>query len=578
MSAAQTPDLLWQPSQERIANTRLSSFMDHLKRQYGVEARDYHELWDWSRASRENVETFWSAVWDFCGVVAETRGERVTADFEKMPGAAFFPDAKLNFAENLLQQQGRGDAIVFWGEDQVQTRLSHDALYQRVSKVAQGLKEQGVGPGDRVAAYLPNMPETMIVMLATASLGAIFSSCSPDFGPQGVLDRFGQIEPKVLFAVDAYHYNGKVRPSAPNVAEVVKQLPTVQKTLLVHYAGDGDPSGIDNAERMDAWEDRFPGGPIDFVQMPFNSPLYILFSSGTTGKPKCIVHGAGGTLLQHLKEHKLHADVKPGDRVFYTITATNTGVVDLSDVVVQMILPTGINRFAGTWDVMGTTLNCSSWCDAGEIASWTLGTLAPGESRQIVMKTQIGAGATPGRVLRSQLQAWSSSTRHLTAAQDVAVDPTPLLTLNLMPDTGPAVAGEPFTYTLTAGNVGAATPTDVELRMPVPDGTSFVSATGGGVLDGAAVIWDIGALGTGASRELQMVVQPEASLDSGDLLEAEGVSEAGRDQATWRAESWLQRQEPAFRTAIEAVFDEFSTPLRVVARASNGEAFYERAD
>ena len=325
MSAAQTPDaqtpqMLWQPSQERIANTRLSSFMDHLKRQYGVEARDYHDLWDWSRASRENVETFWSAVWDFCGVVAETRGERATKDFEKMPGAAFFPDAKLNFAENLLQQQGRGDAIVFWGEDQVQTRLSHDALYQRVSKVAQGLKEQGVGPGDRVAAYLPNMPETMIVMLATASLGAIFSSCSPDFGPQGVLDRFGQIEPKVLFAVDAYHYNGKVRASAPSVAEVVKQLPSVQKTLLINYAGDGDPSGIDGAERMDAWEGRFPGGPIEFAQMPFNAPLYILFSSGTTGKPKCIVHGAGGTLLQHLKEHQLQTDVRPGDRPFYFTT------------------------------------------------------------------------------------------------------------------------------------------------------------------------------------------------------------------------------------------------------------------
>jgi len=325
MSAPETPTLMWQPSAERIRDTRLAAFMEKVRREHGVEAADYHQLWEWSRRDQASMEAFWTALWDFTGVVAETRGERVISDFDKMPGAAFFPDAKLNYAENMLQQRGSGDAIVFWGEDQVKTRLSHDELYARVSRVAQGLRDLGVEPGDRVAAYLPNMPETMIAMLATASVGAIFSSCSPDFGVQGVLDRFGQIEPKVLFACDAYHYNGKVRPSAPNVAEVAKQLPTLQKVLLVNYAGDGDPSGIDphvaqGAERLADWEDRYDGGPIEFEQMPFNAPLYILFSSGTTGKPKCIVHGAGGTLLQHLKEHQLQSDVRPGDRPFYFTT------------------------------------------------------------------------------------------------------------------------------------------------------------------------------------------------------------------------------------------------------------------
>jgi acetoacetyl-CoA synthetase len=320
MSEPATPELMWRPSDQRVRDSRLCRFLEHLQETLGVTLADYDALWEWSRRDRETMAAFWSSLWDFCEVRAQTRGDTVIADFERMPGARFFPDAKLNFAENLLRESGVGDAIVFRGEDQAEHRLTHDELRERVSRVAAGLEALGVGPGDRVAACLPNLPETVIVMLAASSLGAVFSSCSPDFGVQGVLDRFGQIGPKVLFGVDGYYYNGKVRDASATLAAVATRLPGLAKTLVVHYAGAGDVSSIPGAERMDEWESRQVPGPIAFVQMPFNAPLYILFSSGTTGQPKCIVHGAGGTLLQHLKEHQLQADVRPGDRPFYFTT------------------------------------------------------------------------------------------------------------------------------------------------------------------------------------------------------------------------------------------------------------------
>jgi acetoacetyl-CoA synthetase len=312
---------MWTPSAERIANARLTAFMDLLADKQGVACKTYGELWDWSRRDADTMARFWSTVWDFCGVIAETRGETTLRDPAAMPGATFYPDARLNFAENLLRRTGDGEAIVFRGEDKVVRRLTHDDLHDQVSRLQQALMDAGVGEGDRVAAYLPNMPETVIAMLATASLGAIFSSCSPDFGATAVLDRFGQIEPKVLIAPDAYHYNGKVRDSLANVREVAGQLDSLNKLLLVNYAGDGDPTGLPaNAERLDTALARYTPGPVQYTRTPFNHPLYILFSSGTTGKPKCIVHGAGNMLLQHLKEHQLQADIKPGDRVFYFTT------------------------------------------------------------------------------------------------------------------------------------------------------------------------------------------------------------------------------------------------------------------
>ena len=309
---------LWRPSEERIATANLIAFMDRVERDWGVVAGDYAALHDFSVTE---IEKFWQSVWRHCGVVAETMGETVLADGDKMPGARFFPDAKLNFAENLLRRRGPEDAIVFWGEDKVKRRLSWDELQDRVSRLAQALAARGVTGGDRVAGFMPNMPEAVIAMLATASLGAIWSSCSPDFGVQGVLDRFGQIEPKVLFCPDGYHYNGKAHDSLARVAEFSAQLPTVETIVVVPYIGEApDVSALDKAVVFDDFVADQPGGPIAFAQVPFNSPLFIMYSSGTTGKPKCIVHGAGGTLLKHLSELVLLCDVKPDDRVFYFTT------------------------------------------------------------------------------------------------------------------------------------------------------------------------------------------------------------------------------------------------------------------
>jgi acetoacetyl-CoA synthetase len=309
---------LWTPSPERVKRANMTAFMKLVNERHGKKLGNYRDLYQWSIAS---LEDFWAAVWDFGGVIAETRGKRVLADKDKMPGARFFPDAKLNFTENLLRRRDDDDAIVFWGEEKVRRRLSNRELHEQVSRVQQALAAAGVKEGDRVAAFMPNMPETVIAMLATASLGATFTSCSPDFGVQGVVDRFGQVEPKVLFCCDGYHYNGKTIDTLPRIAEIMKQLPTVKRVVVVPYIADKpDVSLVPHASRLADFIAPFKAGDIAFNRVPFNHPLYILYSSGTTGVPKCIVHGAGGVLMMHLKEHLLHGDVKPGDRVFYFTT------------------------------------------------------------------------------------------------------------------------------------------------------------------------------------------------------------------------------------------------------------------
>lgn len=309
---------LWTPSPERVATANITAFIAAVKRDWAIHLEDSTAL---HRFSVEDREKFWVSLRDFAGLRAETWGERVLVDGDKMPGAQFFPDAKMNYAENLLKRRDDGKAIIFWGEDKARDKVSWSELYDRVSLMAQALKWRGVLPGDRVAGYLPNMPDAIVAMLAASAIGATWTSCSPDFGIQGVLDRFGQTKPKVLFAVDGYHYNGKTHDVRGKLAEILSELPSVERTIIVPYAETApDLSTVPNAVLWDDFTEGFAPGEIDFVRRGFDHPLYILYSSGTTGKPKCIVHGQGGILLQHVKEHQLHGDVKPDDRMFYFTT------------------------------------------------------------------------------------------------------------------------------------------------------------------------------------------------------------------------------------------------------------------
>jgi len=312
---------LWTPSDDRKANSQMAAFMGVVRERFGlpISGDDYDAL---HRFSITRQEDFWNAAWDFCGVKASVRGERVLIDGDKMPGARYFPDARLNYAENALKRRDDSLALLFRGEDKVKSQMTWAELYDAVARMARALRAAGVKPGDRVAGVVPNMPQTTIAFLATTAIGAIWSSCSPDFGERGILDRFGQIEPKVLIACDGYYYAGKALDITGKIDNVLKQLPTVEKTILIDYLGTAEASAgkLPNAIAFDAFLGSEPGGEIEFEQVAFDHPIFILFSSGTTGIPKCIVHRTGGIILKHLTELKLHGDVKPGDRLFYFST------------------------------------------------------------------------------------------------------------------------------------------------------------------------------------------------------------------------------------------------------------------
>ena len=307
---------LWTPSDSQIKSSPMYRFMTWCSTRVGRDFSDYDAFHQWSVADRA---AFWSAVWDYCGVKGE-KGERLLENGDVMLEARFFPDARLNFAENLLSLSGDDDAMIFRGEDKAEDRWSWDRLRHAVSRLQQAFRAMGIEKGDRVAAMVPNMPETVALMLAAASIGAIWSSCSPDFGEQGVLDRFGQIEPKLFLAVDGYWYNGKRQDTAEKVKAVSAKLGV--PLVVIAYAGDAPAiaEAVPGARTLADFVAPYEAGEIAFEPLPFSHPLYILFSSGTTGVPKCIVHSAGGTLLQHLKEKRFHCGLEKGERFFYFTT------------------------------------------------------------------------------------------------------------------------------------------------------------------------------------------------------------------------------------------------------------------
>ena len=309
--------LMWRPATHEAENTKLAVFLREANTQSADRLENYTDLWRWSV---ENVAAFWGQAWDTADIIAESRGDTVVTRAADMKDRRFFPEARLNYAENLLRHRDDHTAISFRGEDVVERHLTRKQLYEKVSTLSQALRNMGVKHGDRVAAYMPNMPETIIAFLACSSIGAIWCSASPDFGVQGVLDRFGQIEPVVLFTADRYFYNGKEIDCLDKVSDIVASLPTVKKTIVIPYAEEVKGKLPPKSDTYDHFTAGYLPIDIEFEQMPFDHPLYILFSSGTTGTPKCIVHGQGGALLQHVKEHQLQCDIRPGDRVFYFTT------------------------------------------------------------------------------------------------------------------------------------------------------------------------------------------------------------------------------------------------------------------
>ncbi len=309
--------LLWEPSEARVQNANMTAFIHGINQEYNQHINDYNDLWQWSVT---NISDFWQEMWAYGGVIASTQPTTIINNDQTMPGARWFAGARLNFAENLLRFRDEQTAIIFYGEDRIRRELSYNALFAEVSAVAAALKSLGVTTGDRVAGFMPNLPETIIAMLAATSLGATWSSCSPDFGIKGVLDRFGQIKPRVLFTADGYWFKGKRIDSLDRVQKILEQIDSVEKVVVVPYAQDDpDLSKIPNSVRFHDFKIKNPS-PLEFTQLPFDHPLYIMYSSGTTGLPKCMVQSAGGILLQQMKEHLLHTDLKREDTIFYFTT------------------------------------------------------------------------------------------------------------------------------------------------------------------------------------------------------------------------------------------------------------------
>jgi len=342
---------VWMPTKDLVKNSNMMRFAHSAGEEFSRVLNDTDEMHRWSV---DYPEEFWSHIWDYCGVVGE-KGARIIVDGDKLPGAKFFPDARLNIAENMLQFRGSSDAIVFRGEDKVKTRISWDDLRKLVSRMQQAMRAAGVSKGDRVAAMLPNVIESVAAMMATASLGAIWSSCSPDFGVAGVLDRFGQVKPKIFISCDGYWYNGKEIDVSEKLSEIVPAL-GAEKTVIISYLGKSEmlASNISGAETLETFLSDYQASNLVFERVSFDHPLYILFSSGTTGIPKCIVHSHGGILLQHVKEQRLHCGLNEDDRLFHFTTLGwmmwNWVITSLASGIVLMLYDG--SPFAPSGDVL----------------------------------------------------------------------------------------------------------------------------------------------------------------------------------------------------------------------------------
>ncbi len=310
--------LLWQPTEDQIKQSNMNRYMQAVNKRYHQTFESYDDLYRWSVGA---IPDFWASIWDFMEIRATRSYDRVVDDVQKMPGARWFEGARLNFAENLLRYRDDRTAIIFKGESQPVVRMTYTELYAAVSRVASALRESGVTETDRVVGFMPNMPQTIIAMLAATSLGATWSSCSPDFGIKGVLDRFGQIQPKVLFTADGYSFKGKAIDSLKRIDQILQKLPSIERVVVVPYTDPTpDIGAIPNAVTYDAFIAGHPGGDIEFAALPFDHPLYIMYSSGTTGLPKCMVQSAGGILLHQMKELVLHTNLTREDTIFYFTT------------------------------------------------------------------------------------------------------------------------------------------------------------------------------------------------------------------------------------------------------------------
>ena len=393
--------LLWEPSDELKENAKISDYMEWMKAEKDLSFGDYNQLWEWSVT---DLEGFWASVWEYCDIKASKPYERVLGE-RAMPGAEWFPGAELNYAEHVFRHAPyRQDkpAILHQSEVRSLGEVSWDELQEKTAALAAGLREMGVGRGDRVAAYLPNIPEAVIALLACASIGAVWSSCSPDFGAGSVVDRFEQIEPKVLLAVDGYRYGGKDYDRIDVVSKLQDEIPTLQKTVVLPYlSGDPDTSALQNVVMWDDLLAGRQGAKLAFEQVPFDHPLWVLYSSGTTGLPKAIVHSQGGILIEHLKKVVLHIDLGPDDRFFWF---TTTGWMMWNLVVAGLLTGSTILLYDGNpgypdmnvlWEFAEKTGMTCFGTSASYITACMKADIEPGRDFDLTNLKSIGSTGSP---------------------------------------------------------------------------------------------------------------------------------------------------------------------------------------